>query len=276
RIDSTIRTRINSGVYRQTSPTSIPTTSTPSTSQAPSVHLPKLELSIFSGKPFAWFELWDIFEATVDRHPHLSPVEKLIYLISCLRGEAKESVSGYQLIDANYQPVINTLRTLYGDEDEVGRFLQVELRHLPTPAHNSRGLLHYYNESSRILNHMQLAGLDVENAHVLFDLEDHLPETTKRYIYMEKLRTPNWTTDLFKSTLLAEIRIRFQTVEQRQQRTEELGICPKCFKKGHAQRDCRGPPCLICKKSTQQSTLSAKCTTNSSNSKCCRHCCTLC
>lgn len=123
RKNPTIRTRINSGVYQQTAPTSIPTAATSSASQMPSVHLPKLELPLFSGKPFAWFEFWDIFEATVDRHPHLSPVEKLKYLISCLRGEAKDSVSGCQLIDANYQPVINTLRTLYGDKDEVSRRL---------------------------------------------------------------------------------------------------------------------------------------------------------
>ncbi|VDM29413.1 unnamed protein product [Toxocara canis] len=39
-----------------------------------------------------------------------------------------------------------------------------------------------------------------------------------------------------------------QTAEQRQQRIQELGVCPECFKDGHALRDCRGQPCPTYKK----------------------------
>uniref|UniRef100_A0A0M3IUS1 GCR1_C domain-containing protein n=1 Tax=Ascaris lumbricoides TaxID=6252 RepID=A0A0M3IUS1_ASCLU len=69
----------------------------PSNGDAPSnVHLPKLQLSMFDGKPYEWLEFWELLEATVDRGAMWkSDVEKLAYLTSCLRGKAKDVVARY-------------------------------------------------------------------------------------------------------------------------------------------------------------------------------------
>ncbi|VDK17567.1 unnamed protein product [Anisakis simplex] len=155
------------------SPTPIQQQSQPTN---PSVQLPKIELPTFSGKQFEWFEFWEIFEVTVHNQPHLSPVEKLAYLLSCLRGKAKQAVAGYQLSERSYEPVLNILQTLYGDKNELGRRLQIQLRQLPNPSHTAEDLLQYHNDITRVLHHMTI-------------------------------RIKPWTTETFKSTLLAESRM---------------------------------------------------------------------
>uniref|UniRef100_A0A0M3HNZ5 Retrotransposon gag domain-containing protein n=1 Tax=Ascaris lumbricoides TaxID=6252 RepID=A0A0M3HNZ5_ASCLU len=133
------------------------------------VHLPKLQLRIFDGKPYEWFEFWELFEATVDRSS-LSDVEKLAYLISCLRGKAKDVAAGYTRRGDNYQPLVTALRTQFGNKDALSRQLQLDLRTIRPPSHNGPDLLRFYNDASRIIHHMQIADIDPEQHQKLSQL----------------------------------------------------------------------------------------------------------
>lgn len=168
------------------------------------IRLPQVELPTFNGSPCDWFSFWGLFQATVDSQPQLSPVEKLTYLLGCLRGKAKDAVVGYQITGDNYRAVLSTLKTLFGNKEDLGRRLQMELRRLRNPNHNSADLMRYHSEVTRILHQMRITGMDVENEHVLFELEEHLPDASKICLYKEKKRYPTWTTDAFQATLLDE------------------------------------------------------------------------
>ncbi|XP_063544854.1 uncharacterized protein LOC134753023 [Cydia strobilella] len=63
--------------------------------------LPELSLPSFSGDKLKWCEFWDRFAANVD-HRQLQESEKLMYLLSCLKGAALETVSGIAATNANY------------------------------------------------------------------------------------------------------------------------------------------------------------------------------
>ncbi|VDK84556.1 unnamed protein product [Onchocerca ochengi] len=66
------------------------------------VNLPQLPLPTFSGDPRLWRQIWSSFEAAF--HTHRIPViQKLNYLLSCLRGEALLSVRGYDIAPENYE-----------------------------------------------------------------------------------------------------------------------------------------------------------------------------
>uniref|UniRef100_A0A0M3HVD7 Integrase catalytic domain-containing protein n=1 Tax=Ascaris lumbricoides TaxID=6252 RepID=A0A0M3HVD7_ASCLU len=158
-------------------------------------------LPIFDGKPYEWFEFWELFEATVDRSS-LSDVEKLAYLISCLRGKAKDVAAGYTRRGDNYQPLVTALRTQFGNKDALSRQLQLDLRTIRPPSHNGPDLLRFYNDASRIIHHMQIADIDPEQHQVLFTLEECLPEPTRILMYPEKQKCSRYSTADFRRILL--------------------------------------------------------------------------
>ncbi|XP_063631835.1 uncharacterized protein LOC134803059 [Cydia splendana] len=75
--------------------------------------LPELSLPSFSGDKLKWCEFWDRFAANV-HHRELQESEKLMYLLSCLKGSALETVSGIAATNANYSVAVETLKRRYG------------------------------------------------------------------------------------------------------------------------------------------------------------------
>lgn len=57
------------------------------------VNLSQLSLMVFSGDPRKWREFWSNFEAAVHKQD-LPDIQKLSYLLTCLKGEASRAVSG--------------------------------------------------------------------------------------------------------------------------------------------------------------------------------------
>ncbi|MCP9261215.1 Pao retrotransposon peptidase family protein [Dirofilaria immitis] len=60
------------------------------------VHLPQLQLPTFSGDPKTWRQFWNSFDVAV-HFQAIPDVQKLNYLMSCLRGEALLAVRGYDI-----------------------------------------------------------------------------------------------------------------------------------------------------------------------------------
>ena len=77
--------------------------------------LSKLEIPSFSGEKLKGAEFWDSFKAAVRLKTSLPEVEKLNYEMSKLSGEAKNSLSGIQLSNENYQVAVELLKERYGD-----------------------------------------------------------------------------------------------------------------------------------------------------------------
>ncbi|MCP9260781.1 Zinc knuckle family protein [Dirofilaria immitis] len=60
------------------------------------VQLPQLQLPTFSGDPKTWRQFWNSFDVAV-HFQAIPDVQKLNYLMSCLRGEALLAVRGYDI-----------------------------------------------------------------------------------------------------------------------------------------------------------------------------------
>ena len=166
------------------------------------IRIPKLELPSFRGEPLKWFEFWALFRSAIHEQPHLTDVEKLTYLFSCLKGEARRVVEGFTIEDNNYQLVIDTLNCVYGNKQALSRHLHRQLRQLHCQSHSASDLLRYHTDVDRILKHMANADISYENAHVLFDIEEGLPEETRLIIHQEQKKYPVWTTTLLRKTIL--------------------------------------------------------------------------
>ena len=67
------------------------------------------DIAQFSGDILKWKEFWNDFEASVHKAKY-TPVDKLNYLKSELKGEALEAISGYQLSNENYTMVVDVLK----------------------------------------------------------------------------------------------------------------------------------------------------------------------
>ena len=75
---------------------------------------PQLKITPFDGDVLKWQEFWDQFEASIDK-AHYSPIDKLNYLKSKLKGEALSAISGYQLSNNNYSVVVDVLKHRFGN-----------------------------------------------------------------------------------------------------------------------------------------------------------------
>ncbi|KAH8322348.1 hypothetical protein KR067_008749 [Drosophila pandora] len=76
----------------------------------PAPSLPPLPMPTFSGAYVDWPDFFALFKATIDSHPHLTNMEKLRWLISCLRESALETVRALEITDANYDVALDLLR----------------------------------------------------------------------------------------------------------------------------------------------------------------------
>ena len=78
----------------------------------PITRLPEIKIPSFSGATREWPCFWKMFSVAIDEST-LSATEKLIYLKSLLSGEASTVIDGFEISDANYQPVKQALLRHY-------------------------------------------------------------------------------------------------------------------------------------------------------------------
>lgn len=71
--------------------------------------LPDIPLPTFEGDYRSWPNFRDRFSALVDKRHNLSNIDKMYYLIGCLKGAAADAVLGIPVSADNYELVMNTL-----------------------------------------------------------------------------------------------------------------------------------------------------------------------
>ena len=175
-----------------------------------SVKLPKLEIQSFSGEKLKWAEFWDSFEAAVHLNTSLSEVEKLNYLMSKLSGEAKNSASGIQLSNDNYQVAVKLLKERYGDKPAVVTSHYTELINLKPAPNSPKGLRKTYNDVKRHLRNLQALEQDTDQDLFISMITSKLQIVIQHEI-QKGARTP-WT--------VRELRERFNDYIVARERAE--------------------------------------------------------
>ena len=82
--------------------------------QSSNLKLPRIELPKFNGEVLKFQNFWDQFEAAVHTNDDLPNVQKFTYLRSVLTGNALQTIEGFEVTGANYQPAVECLKHRYG------------------------------------------------------------------------------------------------------------------------------------------------------------------
>lgn len=82
--------------------------------QPSNLKLPRIELPKFNGDVLKFQNFWDQFEAAVHNNDDLPKVQKFTYLRSVLTGNALQTIEGFEVTGANYQPAVECLKHRYG------------------------------------------------------------------------------------------------------------------------------------------------------------------
>ena len=147
----------------------------------------------FSGEKLKWAEFWDSFEAAVHLNTSPSEVEKLNYPMSKLSGEAKNSVSGTQLLNENYQVAVELLKERYGDKQAVVTSHYTELINLKPAPNNPKALRKMYNDVEKHLRSLQALAQDTGQDLFVSMITSKLPKDVVIQLEIQKgARTP-WT-----------------------------------------------------------------------------------
>ena len=83
------------------------------------VKLPKFVIKGFKGEPTEWESFKQSFEEAIDKHPGLSSIEKMNYLISYLSDDALRCIKGLQLSNQNYETAKQMLEKRFGNKQLV-------------------------------------------------------------------------------------------------------------------------------------------------------------
>uniref|UniRef100_A0A183EY70 Integrase catalytic domain-containing protein n=1 Tax=Gongylonema pulchrum TaxID=637853 RepID=A0A183EY70_9BILA len=154
------------------------------------VRLPKIELKPFMGNPKDWPQFWALFEAAVDSQP-IPPVQKLTYLMGCLKDRAYRAVAGYSANADNYAVVLNVLKRRFGDVDIIRHTLHDELKNLKA-VDNTRGLRDFVETMERILVQLENMGENIDLQHVDMMIKSKLPRWALLELYEAKIHDKPW------------------------------------------------------------------------------------
>uniref|UniRef100_A0AAF5Q6X3 DUF1758 domain-containing protein n=1 Tax=Wuchereria bancrofti TaxID=6293 RepID=A0AAF5Q6X3_WUCBA len=230
----------------------------PSPSYHSTINLPQLPLPVFSGDPKLWREFWNSFNAAIHLQ-EIPNIQKLTYLISCLKGEALEAIRGFDIAPENYDLIRQVLIDKYGNPITIKKSL--------------------YNEFYSIQRNDKEWKTKVEAMEKILQVNRNqktpLEPILKRALQFQRERG---TSALFITKQSNEVKnlqssskIKFNkerrpcifcnknhwdnecpnclTAKQRFERLKELKACTNCFRTKHATSDCKQKRriCFHCK-----------------------------
>ena len=166
-----------------------------------SARLPKLDIPSFSGERLKWTELSDPFKAPVHLFMSLSDVEKLNYLISKLKGEAKSSVSGILLSNESYHVAVELLKERYGDKHAVVTSHYTKTKNLKQAPNNPKGLCNLYNEVEQHLRSLKALDQDTDQDLFISMITSKLPNDVLIQLDVQKVAKTPWAVKKLRERL---------------------------------------------------------------------------
>jgi hypothetical protein len=133
--------------------------------------LPEIPLPQFNGNLHNWATFRDRFTALVDTRPGLAKIDKLYYLIGCVKDFAADAIRGIPVSADNYELVWNTLSNRFDRPRLLATSLIEKL--LSAPASHQESLtdlnnfVKVFEESIALLNSLQIPDL---GSFILFSI----------------------------------------------------------------------------------------------------------
>ena len=160
-------------------------------------HLPKIALPTFSGGQEEWESFRDLFRSLVHIDPGLTGVQKLHYLISCVKGSAQTALHGLEITEANYTVVWDLLKSRYDNQQLL---IQHHMNALASITQlksvSSAGLQNLHDQIARRREALRMLDLPVAtwDQWFIFFATRGMDSSTRRDWEMKVNRRPNAVT----------------------------------------------------------------------------------
>ncbi|KAK6755699.1 hypothetical protein RB195_014218 [Necator americanus] len=149
-------TRASLASHSPTSPIHIVSHPSPEVPAA-KIELPKIPIPEFNGKSWQWDSFCQLFNATVHSIP-LSDLQKFNHLLRALKGEARESVTRFQITPENYLLAAQHLKEKYGNVQNIITGLHRQVEHWSARSPQLRDQRKPHDQLSAITTQLESKG----------------------------------------------------------------------------------------------------------------------
>ena len=147
----------------------------------------------------SWPSFWDAYKATIHNNQILSKVDKFKYLMSCLHGEARESLTGFTIGEGQYDQAIKLLEEIYDDKEFIIHSYYETLSDMQKSKNSTVQLRQTLNLIETQLRSLEALGEDVENKHVVAIIKNKFPSEFN--LKLEETREEEWTVAVLRKKI---------------------------------------------------------------------------
>ena len=158
-----------------------------------------LSLPSFSGTVTEWPTFWDSFASTIHLNENVSKVDKFKYLMSTLKGEAKDTLAGFNLTEAQYDQAIAFLKERYDDQEFIIHKHYTALSNAQRSSNSTRELRQTLNFLETHIRSLQGMGEDIENNYMVSLIKSKMPEDFN--VKLEETRNERWTVEKIRKSI---------------------------------------------------------------------------
>ena len=155
----------------------------------------------FDGNVFKWHQFWDTFETTIHNSKTLSDVDKFNYLRAQLTNAAKETISGLETTDANYQVTIDILQERYGRKQLIINAHYAKIKEIPVTSTYYEKLQSTYNSIEKHLRSLESLGENIDNNLMMFLIRSKFPKHILARLEEYKNSDDPWTVKRLRKEL---------------------------------------------------------------------------
>lgn len=178
--------------------------------------LPELHLPTFDGNVLEWIQFWDQFSSNIDQR-ELRDVDKLLYLKTSLKGDAKTILDGLETTNDNYKIAVDALTSRYGRKSQIVDAHYSTLYKLKR-AENSDECRKTLDDIERHLRILNSLGENTEHNHLRFLIMEKFPEDI---IYELKLKLKDESIDELRKELQVVLTAREDAKRTREESNDK-------------------------------------------------------
>ena len=148
------------------------------------IKLPDLKLVDFDGNVAHWTKFYNTFQSLVGKRTDIDGVTKFAYLNQCLKGKAKEVISGFVGGEVDYSLAIQALEEYFADPRKLERTLIRNLLDLKSPHYKKNELQDFQVKFETILRQLGVRR-KIEDSEWLIQeiIQYKLPVEAEKFIF---------------------------------------------------------------------------------------------
>ncbi|KHJ92611.1 Tas retrotransposon peptidase A16 [Oesophagostomum dentatum] len=194
------RLRVVSSCTKTNAPTPVRSSPTDETSnqhqmlpiqpQLRALEYPPLPVPSFSGNIWEWDNFWELFNNNTHSH-NIPELIKFNYLISALKGEARESIRKFQVTSDNYTKAVQFLCAKYSNKEILVNMLLEKLEACTLRSASIKGQRALLEQLQVIVTQLVEKGEQVDSLWIVKKTLSKFPESVRRKVISKKQSQQN-------------------------------------------------------------------------------------